>query len=56
MYSLITKITHSTVLKDTIAVARGVYRVASANNPPMNPSESDWITKEKTKRSDQLNT
>lgn len=56
MYSLITKIAHSAVLKDTIAVARGVYHVVSATNPPMSSSESDWITKENSKRPDQLNT
>lgn len=28
MYSLIIKITHSTRAKDTIAIARGIYRVA----------------------------
>jgi hypothetical protein len=36
MYSLIAKISHSTALKDSIAVARGIYRVISASNPPIN--------------------
>lgn len=29
MYSLITKIAHSTAIKDAIGVARGVFRVVS---------------------------
>jgi hypothetical protein len=55
MYSLITKIAHSAALKDTIAVARGIYRVVSVTNPPMNSLESDWITKQVSKKSDHLN-
>jgi hypothetical protein len=39
MYSLITKIAHSTALKDTIAVARGLYRVASHTPQNLN---GDW--------------
>ena len=55
MYSLIVKIAHSAALKDTIAVARGVYRVVSASNPVMESSDRDWITKKGSKTSDQLN-
>lgn len=45
MYSLITKIAHSTAIKDTIAVARGIYRVASTTNLPLNSLEGDWLIK-----------
>ncbi len=55
MYSLITKIAHSTALKDTIAVARGIYRVVSVVNPPMNSSESEWIAGKTSKKSEHIN-
>lgn len=41
MFSLITKITHSVPIKDSIAVLRGIYRVASANSSPN--LTNDWI-------------
>jgi hypothetical protein len=56
MYSLITKIAHSTALKDTIAVARGIYRVVSTVNPPINSAEGLWVTEEKLKRPDNQKT
>jgi hypothetical protein len=41
MFSLITKITHSVPIKDSIAILRGIYRVASAG-PPQSLT-NDWI-------------
>lgn len=55
MFSLITKIAHSTALKDTIAVARGIYRVVSAPNSSISASQGDWISdKNSNKISDTL--
>jgi hypothetical protein len=41
MFSLITKITHSQPIKDSIAILRGIYRVASARSPQS--LTNDWI-------------
>jgi hypothetical protein len=41
MYSIITKIIHSQEIKDAIAVARGIYRVATSHT--YNPTTNAWI-------------
>ena len=44
MHSLIAKISHSTVLKDTIAVARGIYKVAASQNTFSKNNLEEWTT------------
>jgi hypothetical protein len=44
MFTLITKIVHSSTIKDTIAVARGIYRVVSVVPPSQDLASDDWIT------------
>ena len=42
MHSLIAKISHSTALKDTIAIARGIYKVASSQNVYSKNNLQEW--------------
>jgi hypothetical protein len=48
MYSLIAKISHSIALKDTIAVARGIYRVASSQNTFSKNNLEEWTNIERS--------
>ena len=44
MYSLIIKITHNVKAKDTIAIARGIYRVvAGGMETNSQPKQKSWI-------------
>ena len=43
MYSLILKITHTPAIKDSIAVLRGVYKVAEGGIAHGNIRQSSWI-------------
>lgn len=46
MYSLILKITHNTAIKDTIAIARGIYRVTESVLPGSSSNQvrvSSWM-------------
>lgn len=48
MHSLIAKISHSTVLKDVIGVARGVYKVAASQNTYSRNNLEEWTRLEKS--------
>jgi hypothetical protein len=56
MYSLIIKITHNVRVKDSIAVGRGLFRVATAIVNPEQTNSSSWMNLPKTKNKADLST
>lgn len=43
MYSLISKVVHSTDIKDAIAVARGLCRIATSQSYDSSQTRSSWF-------------